>query len=308
MSELSPATETGPRAVALSAEERHLARTKPRKHVVLRRFAENRLAVAGLVVIVIFYAIAVVAPAIERYDPDAQNPGFRSKPPSALHWLGTDRNTRDVYARLLIGGRVSLAVGFTAVLIVMTIGTLLGALAGYFGGWVDTTIMRATDLLLAIPQILLLIAAAALFSAGIVTTVVVIGVTSWSGCARLVRGQFLTLRSQDFVTAARAIGATPSQIIRRHLFPNTLSVIIVEATLWLAYAILLEATLSYLGLGVQIPTPSWGNMLQQGQTELLNGAWWLTVFPGLAIFLVVLAFNLLGDGLRDALDPRLQRR
>ena len=295
-------------AAGLSREERHLALSRPRKHLVLRRFVENRLAVVGLVVIVLFYGVAIVAPAIARYNPNTLSPGQRSKPPTVQHWLGTDRNTRDVYARLIIGARVSLSVGFTAVLIVMTIGTLLGALSGYFGGWVDTLVMRATDLLLAIPQILLLISAAALFKAGIVTTVIVIGVTSWPGAARLVRGQFLALRNQEFVTAARAIGATPGRLMRRHLLPNTLSVIIVEATLWLAYAILLEATLSYLGLGVQIPTPSWGNMLQQGQTELLNGAGWLTVFPGLAIFLVVLAFNLLGDGLRDALDPRLQRR
>ena len=168
--------------------------------------------------------------------------------------------------------------------------------------------MRFTDILLSIPQILLLISAAALFKASLQTTVIVIGLTSWPGAARLVRGQFLSLRNQEFVTAARAIGATPLQIIRRHLFPNTLAVIIVEATLWLSYAILLEAALSYLGLGVQIPTPSWGNMLQQGQTELLNGAWWLTLFPGMAIFITVLAFNLMGDGLRDALDPRLRRR
>jgi peptide/nickel transport system permease protein len=305
---MSQTSQTARRVGALSAEERRLTLARPRRRLVLRRFVENRLAVAGLAVIVLFYAVALVAPAISRYDANVQSPGQRSKPPSAQHWLGTDRNLRDAYARLIIGARVSLSVGFTAVLIVMTIGTLLGALAGFFGGWVDTLIMRTTDLLLAIPQILLLISAAALFKAGIVTTVIVIGVTSWPGAARLVRGQFLALRNQEFVTAARASGATPGRLMRRHLLPNTLSVIIVEATLWLAYAILLEATLSYLGLGVPLPTPSWGNMLQQGQTELLNGAWWLTVFPGLAIFLVVLAFNLLGDGLRDALDPRLQRR
>jgi peptide/nickel transport system permease protein len=208
----------------------------------------------------------------------------------------------------VIGARVSLTVGFVAVAIIMTCGTVLGAMAGFFGGWVDTIVMRFTDILLSVPQILLLISAAALFKPSLQTTVIVIGLTSWPGAARLVRGQFLSLRNQEFVTAARAIGATPSQLIRRHLFPNALAVIIVEATLWLSYAILLEAALSYLGLGVQIPTPSWGNMLQQGQTELLNGAWWLTLFPGLAIFLVVLAFNLMGDGLRDALDPRLRRR
>jgi peptide/nickel transport system permease protein len=261
-----------------------------------------------LIVIVLMYAVAIAAPLISRYNPDILQPGARSKPPSAEHWLGTDRNTRDVYARLVVGARISLSVGFTAVLIIMSVGTALGAIAGFFGGIVDALIMRFTDIMLSIPQILLLISAAALFKASLKTTVIVIGLTSWPGAARLVRGQFLSLRNQEFVTAARAIGATPAQIIRRHLFPNTLAVIIVEATLWLSYAILLEAALSYLGLGVQIPTPSWGNMLQQGQTELLNGAWWLTLFPGLAIFITVLAFNLMGDGLRDALDPRLRRR
>ncbi len=278
------------------------------RHPVLRRFARNRLAVAGLVVILFFYAVAILAPAISRYDYRRIQGGYRDKPPSAEHWLGTDRNGRDVYARLVVGARISLSVGFVAVAIIMTIGTTLGAVSGYLGGWVDMLVMRFTDILLAVPQILLLISAAALFHPGLTTTVLVIGLTSWSGAARLVRGQFLALKSQEFVTAARTIGATPWRIMWRHLFPNALAVIIVEATLWLSYAILLEASLSYLGLGVQIPTPSWGNMLQDGQRELLNGAWWLTLFPGMAIFLVVLSFNLMGDGLRDALDPRLRKR
>jgi len=301
-------TDASRQPLALNADERGIAAVQPRRSVVWRRFRENKLAVAGLIVIVLLYGVAIVAPLIARYDPNILQPGARSKPPTAEHWLGTDRNTRDVYARLIVGARVSLSVGFTAVLIIMSVGTALGAIAGFFGGWVDGLIMRFTDILLSIPQILLLISAAALFTASLKTTVIVIGLTSWPGAARLVRGQFLSLRNQEFVTAARAIGATPAQIIRRHLFPNTLAVIIVEATLWLSYVILLEAALSYLGLGVQIPTPSWGNMLQQGQTELLNGAWWLTLFPGLAIFITVLAFNLMGDGLRDALDPRLRRR
>jgi peptide/nickel transport system permease protein len=279
-----------------------------RRHLIFNRFMENKLAVAGAIVVILFYSVAIVAPLIERYSYTRIQPGYRDKPPSAEHWLGTDRNGRDVYARLIFGARVSLSVGFVAVAIIMTIGTTLGALAGYFGRWVDSIIMRFTDVLLSIPQLLLLISAAALFQGGLSTTIIVIGVTSWSGAARLVRGQFLTLKEQEYVVAARTIGATPWQIIWRHLFPNTLAVIIVEATLWLSFAIILEASLSYLGLGVQIPTPSWGNMLQDGQRELLAGAWWLTLFPGLAIFIVVMAFNLMGDGLRDAFDPRLRRR
>jgi len=279
-----------------------------RSHPIFQRFMQNKLAVAGAIVVILFYSVAVVAPLIERYSYTRIQPGYRDKPPSAEHWLGTDRNGRDVYARLVYGARISLTVGFVAVAIIMTIGVTLGALAGFFGHWVDSLIMRFTDILLSIPQLLLLISAAALFQGGLKTTIIVIGVTSWSGAARLVRGQFLTLKEQEYVVAARTIGASSWQIIWKHLFPNTLAVIIVEATLWLSFAIILEASLSYLGLGVQIPTPSWGNMLQDGQRELLAGAWWLTFFPGLAIFLVVMAFNLMGDGLRDAFDPRLRNR
>ncbi|MGD9856987.1 MAG: ABC transporter permease [Thermomicrobiales bacterium] len=281
---------------------------KPRRHDTIKRFARNKLAVVGLIVIVILYAAAIAAPLIQRYDENALEPGMRSKPPSAAHWLGTDRNTRDVWARLVVGGRVSLATGFAAVAIVMTIGITLGSLAGFFGGVVDQLVMRTTDILLAVPLILLLITAAALFEPSLLTTITVIGVTAWPGTARLVRGQFLSLKNQEYVIAARAIGASPPRIMVRHLFPNTLAVIIVQATIWLSFAILLEASLSYLGLGVQIPTPSWGNMLQDGQRELQSGAWWLTFFPGLAIFITVLSFNLVGDGLRDALDPRHQKR
>ena len=275
-----------------------------KKFPVARRFLQNKLAVAGLIVILILYGMAVMEPLITSAPYDQMNAGMRDKPPSSEHWLGTDRSTRDVYSRLIKGGQVSLAAGFMAVLLVMTIGITLGAIAGFFGGLIDAVIMRITDIILAIPLILLLITAAALFRPSLRTTVVVIGVSSWPGAARLVRGQFLQLKSQEFVTAARSVGAGPVRLITRHLFPNALAIIIVEATLWLSYAILLEASLSYLGLGVQIPTPSWGNMLQDGQRELLFGAWWLTVFPGSAIFLTVLSFNLMGDGLRDAFDPR----
>lgn len=275
---------------------------------VIKRFWRNKLAVAGLVVIVLMYILAAAAPLIATHAYDEITFGARNLPPSAEHWMGTDRNGRDVYSRLVKGGQVSLATGFSAVAIVMTIGIVLGAASGFFGGLVDAFIMRLTDILLSIPLILLLITAASLFRPSLLTTIIVIGVASWPGAARLVRGQFLALKGQEFVTAARAIGANPGRIMLRHLFPNTLAVIIVETTLWLSYAILLEASLSYLGLGVQIPTPSWGNMLRDGQSELLFGAWWLTLFPGLAIFITVLAFNLMGDGLRDALDPRHQDR
>jgi peptide/nickel transport system permease protein len=284
-------------------------RVPPRRRmVVVRRFARNRLAVAGFMMIVLLYAVAILAPVLQRYPYDQITAGMRDKPPSSEHWLGTDRNGRDVYSRLVKGSQVSLAAGFASVAIIMTVGVVFGAAAGFFGGIVDGFLMRLTDILLSIPLLLLLITAASLFEPGLRTTVVVIGLSSWPGTARLVRGQFMALKYQEFVTAARATGATSARIMARHLFPNALAVIIVQATIWLSYAILLEASLSYLGLGVRIPTPSWGNMLQDGQRELVAGAWWLTLFPGLAIFLTVLSFNLMGDGLRDALDPRHRKR
>ncbi len=301
-------TDLTSRDRGLGGELAQTAAAVPYWRSTLRRFRQNKLAVAGLVVIILFYVIAIIAPLISRYDYAALQSGMRNTPPSLEHWMGTDRSGRDVYARLVMGGRVSLAAGFASVLIIMTIGVVLGAVAGYFGGLVDAALMRFTDILLSIPLILLLITSASLFSPGLSTTITVIGLASWPGAARLVRGQVLALKEQDFVTAARALGANSAGIIRRHLFPNALAIIIVEATLWLSYAILLEASLSYLGLGVQIPTPSWGNMLQDGQRELLYGAWWLTVFPGLAIFSTVLSFNLVGDGLRDATDPRHSSR
>ncbi len=269
-----------------------------------RRFARNKLAVVGLVIIVLLYLTAILAPLLIRYPYDELHSGVRNTPPSATYWLGTDRNGRDVYSRLIWGGRISMAAGFASVVIIMTIGVALGALAGFFGGLIDQAVMRFTDILLSIPLILLLITAASLFQPGLRTTIIVIGLASWPGTARLVRGQFMALKEQEYITAARSIGASSPRIMFRHLFPNTLPIIIVQATIWLSYAILLEASLSYLGLGVVIPTPSWGNMLQDGQREMLSGAWWLTFFPGIAIFLTVLSFNLVGDGLRDALDPR----
>jgi peptide/nickel transport system permease protein len=270
----------------------------------VRRFARNRLAVAGLVIIILLYLTAIFAPVLMRYPYDELHSGVRNTPPSSTYWLGTDRNGRDVYSRLIWGGRISMAAGFASVVIIMTIGVVLGALAGFFGGLIDQALMRFTDILLSIPLILLLITAASLFQPGLRTTIIVIGLASWPGTARLVRGQFMALKQQEYVTAARSVGASSARIMFRHLFPNTLPIIIVQATIWLSYAILLEASLSYLGLGVVIPTPSWGNMLQDGQREMLSGAWWLTFFPGMAIFLTVLSFNLVGDGLRDALDPR----
>jgi len=274
---------------------------------IWRAFSRNRLAVAAAVVIVLLYGLAVLAPSIAPQDYRAFNAGQPLKPPSAEHWFGTDRQTRDVFSRVLVASQVSLSVGLVSVLLITGIGVSLGALAGAAGGGVDEAIMRFIDIVLAIPQLFLLIAAAALFTPSLVTTMVVIGLTSWMSTARLVRGEFLRTRSLDFVLAARALGAPGHRIVLRHLLPSAVAVIIVQSTLWLSFAILLESTLSFLGLGPQPPTPSWGAMLADGRVDMQR-AWWETVFPGMAIFITVLAFNLVGDGLRDALDPRQRSR
>jgi peptide/nickel transport system permease protein len=275
--------------------------------LVWRGFARNRLAVAGAVVVVLLYGLAVVAPTIAPQDYRAFNSGQPLKPPTEQHWFGTDRQTRDVFSRVLVASQVSLSVGLVSVVLITGIGVTLGAAAGALGGRVDELIMRFTDIVLSIPQLFLLIAAAALFTPSLTTTMLVIGLTSWMSTARLVRGEFLRTRSLDFVLAAQALGATTPRIVFRHLLPSAVAVIIVQSTLWLSFAILLESSLSFLGLGAQPPTPSWGGMLADGRVDMQR-AWWETVFPGTAIFITVLAFNLVGDGLRDTLDPRLRSR
>ncbi len=298
-------------ALTQQAENDNLQRLtrKPESQwqIVWRNFKRNKLAIVGAAVVIALYLIAIFAPMLPIQDYRQLNSGARLQSPSADHWFGTDRQTRDVFARLVVASRISLTVGFVSVVIIMVIGVLLGALAGYFRGMTDNIIMRFTDIILAIPQLFLLLMAAALFEPSLRTTMLVIGFTSWMGTARLVRGEFLRVGAQDFVTAAQAMGASSTRIMVRHLLPNTLAVIIVQATLWLSFAILLESSLSFLGLGAQPPEPSWGGMLADGRRDMRE-AWWMTTFPGLAIFITVLAFNLLGDGLRDALDPRQRRR
>jgi len=288
-----------------TAELRRPARSQAQ--IIWENFIRNRLAVAGGVIVAILYLGAIFAPQLAPHDYTELNPGQSLKAPSWDYPLGTDRQTRDVLSRILVGSRTSLVVGFVAVAILMTIGVLVGAVSGYFGGWVDNVLMRVVDIILAIPLLLLLLLAVALFEPGLRTTMIVIGLTTWPATARIVRGEFLSTKNRDYVLAARALGATAPRIMARHLLPNTLAVIIVQATLWLSFAILLESSLSFLGLGPQPPEPSWGGMLADGQ-RTARQAPWLTIFPGLAIFLTVMAFNLLGDGLRDAFDPRLRRR
>jgi peptide/nickel transport system permease protein len=275
--------------------------------IAARQFRRNRLAIAGLCIVIVLYLVALLAPLIAPYDPIAQQDiartGYLS--PRAGNWLGTDRFGRDVLSRIIYGSRISLAIGFIATAISITIGTLFGALAGFFGGRIDTMIMRFTDMVLAFPRLVLLIMIVALFSPSIAVIILVLGLTQWPGTTRIVRGDVLSLREREFIHAAHALGMGRTRIMLRHLVPNVLAPVIVTATLGIGNTIVMEAGLSFLGLGVQPPTPTWGSMVAEGRDNLL-GAWWVATFPGLTIVLVVLAFNLVGDGLRDALDPRLR--
>jgi peptide/nickel transport system permease protein len=271
----------------------------------IRKFRKNKLAVFGAIVLLIIILSALLAPWIAPYDPGQTNMANKLAPPSAEHWLGTDRFGRDILSRILYGGRISLLVGFGSVAVALVIGTTIGAIAGYYGGIIDAMLMRFVDIVISIPSIFLLIAIVTIFQPGIDKLILIIAITSWTTTARIVRGEFLSLRTREFVLASRTIGTRPSKIIFSHILPNAMGPIIVTATLLIGTVILVEAALSYLGLGVQPPTPSWGNMLQDAQnfTVLLKAPWYPT-FPGLMILITVLCFNFVGDGLRDALDPK----
>jgi len=268
------------------------------------RFRRHRLAIAGLVILVLLYAAAILAPHLTAHSPYAIDLGNRLEPPCATHPLGTDFFGRDILTRVLFGARISLSVGFVAVGIMITAGTLIGAIAGFYGGWIDNVLMRFTDIVISFPALFLILTVVAVIGPSIFNIIATIGLISWPPVARLVRAAFLSLREQDFTEAARALGAPDPKIIFRHILPNAMAPIIVAATLSVAGAILTESALSYLGLGVQPPTPSWGNMLFEGR-DYIRRAWWYTVYPGLFIFVTVMSFNLVGDALRDALDPRL---
>jgi peptide/nickel transport system permease protein len=271
-----------------------------------RRFLRNRLSVLGLVMIIVLLLLAVFAPLLSGHDPYKVNLAVRNQPPSVTNWLGTDGNGRDVWTRLIYGGRVSLSVGIVAVSISTVIGVLIGSVAGFFGGPVDMALMRMTDIVMSFPMLIVVISFVAITGPSIYNSMIAIGILGWPTMARLVRSQFLYLRQVEFVTAAVALGARPPRLIFRHILPNTVGSIVVAVTFAVSDAILLEAALSFLGLGVQVPTPSWGNMLRDAQTlSILENRPWMWVPPGLAIMLAVLSINFIGDGLRDALDPRM---
>lgn len=273
---------------------------------VVKRFFRNKLAVGGLVVLALLYGMALFAPQLATQAYDEMNTGDRYQKPSAQHFMGTDHLGRDVYSRVIYGSRISLSVGFISAGVAVTIGTIMGSLAGYYGGWVDTAISRFIEVVVSMPQFFLLITIVSVVERSIFVIMLIIGLTAWPNVARIVRGQFLTLRELDFTHASRALGASDSRIIWRHILPNAMAPIIVTTTLRIGQAILTESGLSFLGFGNPPPFPSWGSMIADGK-DFLRMQPWISLFPGAFIFITVLAFNFMGDGLRDALDPKLKR-
>jgi len=294
---------------AFAAPAQKMTEAAPLRVLIWRRFLRHRLAVVAIAVLGLVIASAVFAP-LSRYEPTQQNPANALQPPSLQHWFGTDDLGRDVFTRTLYGGRISLTVGLSATVLCLFIGVLVGMVAGYFGGWIDNVLMRITDGFLTLPTLFVLILIATLLreipalglTSSVLIVIFVIAVLSWMWPARIVRGEFLRLKQRDFVLAAESIGAGHSRIMSRHILPNTVSLIIVQGTLMVAYAIITESGLSYLGFGVQPPTPSWGNLLATAQTYALRAPW-LMIFPGLMIFITSMSINYIGDGLRDAFDP-----
>jgi peptide/nickel transport system permease protein len=272
--------------------------------VIGKRFSRNRLSVMGAMIVLSLITVSLLAPFIAPYDPTAIDVYNVLSPPGKTHLLGTDELGRDLLSRIIWGSRVSLKVGFVAVGIAIMIGIVIGSIAGFYGGRIDAVLMRFVDIMLAFPTFFLILAVIAILEPSIFTIMAVIGITSWMDVARLVRAEFLTLKERDYVDAARAIGVSNRRLMFRHILPNALSPVFVSATFGVAGAILIESGLSFLGLGVQPPDPSWGNILTAGKDNI-EVAWWLSLYPGLAILITVLSYNLVGEGLRDALDPRL---
>lgn len=283
----------------------HAPKLISQRQRVWRTFLHNRAAVIGLILTILVIFVSVAAPFIATQDPLDQSAKNRLKPPDETYLLGRDTFGRDVFARVLYAGRVSLVVGIAAILLGGIIGTLMGLVAGYSGGKIENAIMRLVDILMAFPSLLLGLTVLAVLGPGLEKMILAIGIMFSPGFARVVHGSTLSVKAQEFVQAAHCIGAPQTRILRLHILPNILGEIVVLGSLWTASAIRVEASLSFIGLGVAPPTPTWGNMIRDGTPHLMNAPW-LSVFPGLAILITVLAFNLLGDGLRDVLDPRLQ--
>ncbi len=274
--------------------------------VFWQRLKRNHLAMSGAIVVAALFVVSLLAQVIVPYEPNAINAWAVLSPPSWQHWFGTDELGRDVLSRIIFGARISLKVGFVAVGIAVSIGTVVGLVSGYYSGLVDTVMMRFVDIMLCFPAFFLILAVITVREPSIWNIMIVIGLTGWMGVARLVRAETLSIREMDYILAARCIGCSDARIIFRHILPNAISPVLVSASLGVAGAILTESALSFLGIGVLPPTPSWGNILTSGK-DYIEFAWWLSLFPGLSILMTVLAYNLLGEGIRDALDPRVKR-
>jgi peptide/nickel transport system permease protein len=302
-----------PRTMKLSALQPWLMAERPtsrrqaawgRAYATWRSFARNRLAVAGLVIVLLLVLVAVFAPLLAPYSPTVGDlRTTRLLPPSAAHWFGTDDQGRDILSRIIHGSRITLYVVVLVAVLAAPIGLLVGTVAGYAGGWLDAVLMRITDIFLAFPRLILALAFVAALGPGIENAVIAIAITSWPPYARIARAETLTIRQADYIAAVKLIGASPWRIVLRHIMPLCLSSVIVRVTLDMAGIILTAAGLGFLGLGAQPPTPEWGAMIANGRAYVLD-QWWVAAAPGAAIFIVSLAFNLLGDGLRDALDPK----
>ncbi|MEM7127209.1 MAG: ABC transporter permease [Chloroflexota bacterium] len=272
-------------------------------------FRRDRIAVICLTVLLLVVIVSILAPTLTPYaDQGRGDPDVNSKfiAPSAEHPFGTDQLGRDVLARVLFGARISLIASFSIVVLAMTFGTVLGAVAGYFGGWVDEIIMRITDIFLAFPPLLLAITIATVLGPNLQNSILAIALTWWPWYTRIVRGQAVSVRERNFVRAARSMGVGDAAIVRRHIIPNIMTPVLVQATLDLGSALLTMASLSFLGLGVQPPTADWGAMVADGRSHVQAGRWWISVFPGLAIFVTTMSFNLLGDGVQTVVDPRIR--
>lgn len=277
------------------------------KHTILRRFIKNKLALIGLILLVLFILAAIFAPLLTTYQRDSIDLLNIESAPSLNHILGTDELGRDVFTRLLYGGRVSLGVALSATVLQLLIGVTLGCTSGFYGKWIDNVIMRIVDTIMCFPFFVIAITIASLIGPSVWNVILIIGLLQWTGIARIVRAEILSLKQSEFIEAARALGISDFKIIITHLIPNTLSPIIVNATLNIAQGILMEAGLSFLGLGVKQPQPSWGNILSAAQSmRVLKFEWWLWIPAGLLVFLSVLSINFVGDGLRDALDPKMK--
>lgn len=272
----------------------------------LRSFASNPLAMFGLVVIVVMIVAAIFAPVIATHDPYLQNLQGALMPPGAENWMGTDELGRDIYSRIIYGSRISIYIVLLVSVVVAPVGLLIGMTSGYFGGWVDRTLMRITDIFLSFPSLILALAFAAALGPGIENAVIAIALTAWPSIARLARAETLTMRSSDFVASAQISGASALRILRRHILPICMPSVIVRITLNMSGVLLTAAGLGFLGLGAQPPTPEWGAMTSAGRRFMID-SWWVVTMPGTAILIVALAFNLFGDGLRDVLDPRQSR-